>query len=101
MADSVKKLTKEDIKHIAQLANLDIDNDELEAYSKQLTDSLHYVENLEDIDTSGVPDTFFTTHAKNSMQEDVIDESVTLPQEEVLQNAPKKRNGYFVVKRIL
>ena len=46
MADSVKKLTKEDIKHIAQLANLDIDNDELEAYSKQLTDSLHYVENL-------------------------------------------------------
>ena len=96
-----KKLTNDDIRRLAKLANLDINDKELSAYSKQLSDSLQYVENLKEIDTANVSETFFTTKVKNIWQDDEIDPEVTLPQKEVLKNANKTKKGYFIVKRIL
>jgi len=95
------QLSKDDVKKLAKLANLSISDKEIEKYQQQLSDSLKYVDNLKDIDTSDIPDTFFTTKAKNVWQEDEIDPEVTLPQEEVLKNAKITKRGYFVVKRIL
>lgn len=97
----MKNLTVQDIKFLAHLASLQLSHEELSEYPLQLSESLDYVHNLNEIDTKNVPDAFFTTDAHNIMEEDVVDESVMLPQEEALKNAKLTKNGYFVVKRIL
>ncbi|TXH02258.1 MAG: Asp-tRNA(Asn)/Glu-tRNA(Gln) amidotransferase subunit GatC [Candidatus Moraniibacteriota bacterium] len=78
------------VKRLAQLANLKLSDAEAQQYPEQLSESLEYVKNLDEVDTSQVPDNFFTTKAKNVMEEDEVRESDML--------TPK---GYFVVKRIL
>lgn len=94
-------ITGRDIKKLAEMAKLQITDEEAAEYPDQLTESLKYVENLDDLDTSEVPDTFFTTKAKNVMQDDEIDPNIQLSQKDVLKNAKKTKNGYFVVKRII
>ncbi|OGK38778.1 hypothetical protein A3F34_02425 [Candidatus Roizmanbacteria bacterium RIFCSPHIGHO2_12_FULL_44_10] len=101
MSSSSKKLSKEDVLHIAKLANLEISEAEVEEYAKQLTDSLQYVANLEEVDTSSVSPDFFTTEAKNVTREDVADNKRMLTQEEALKPSHTKKKGHFVVKRIL
>lgn len=95
------KIGLDDVQHLAQLSNLRITDDEAQAYPEQLSESISYVENLDEVDTSKVPDTFFTTDATNVMDEDVVDESLTLSHEEAIRNATSSKDGYFVVKRIL
>lgn len=101
MSSSSKKLSKEDVLHIAKLANLEISEAEVEEYAKQLTDSLQYVANLEEVDTGAVSPDFFTTDAKNVTREDVTDKRNTLTQKEALKLAHNNKKGHFVVKRIL
>ena len=95
------KITTDDVKKLAKLANLTIKDQDSESLRQQLSESLKYVDNLNEIDTAVVPDTFFSTKTVNVWQEDEIDPDVTLPQSEVLKNAKKTKKGYFVVKRIL
>ena len=94
-------LTIADVNRLAKLANLNVSEVEAASYPEQLSESIQYVENLSDIDTSEVPDNFFTTKAHNVMEEDVVRESDMLTQEQALGNARSTKNGYFVVKRIL
>lgn len=94
-------LTLDDVKRLARMSKLPLEEADLEHYPEQLSESISYVDNLQDIDTSHVPDSFFTTDARNVMAEDEVDESIMLTQEEALQNAPNTKKGYFVVKRIL
>jgi len=90
-----------DVEKLARLSKLTVTEKELQTLSFQLSESLDYVQNLEDIDTSQVPDSYFTTDAKNVMDEDVVDEGIMLSQNEALKNAPATKDGYFVIKRIL
>ena len=89
------------INNLAKLANIPISDEDAKEYPAQLSESLDYVDNLSDIDTADVPDSFYTTNAHNVMQEDEVDESVMLSQEDALKNATATKRGYFVVKRIL
>ena len=97
----MNKLTLDDVMHLAKLSNLRISEEEANEYPAILTESLTYTQNLEDISTSDVPDTFFVTNITNVMEEDEINEDLVLLQEDVLKNAQKTKDGYFVVKRIL
>ncbi len=97
----MSQINLDDIKHLAKLSNLQVTDEEAKKYPDQLSESIDYVENLKDIDTSNVPDTFFTTKATNVMDEDEVDESVMLSQEDALKNAKATKDGYYVVKKIL
>ena len=101
MADHVKKLTKGEVLHIAKLANIQVTDNKIEKYAKQLTDSLKYVENLNEIDTSKVSTDILTKDLKNVTKEDEADPSCALMQEVVIAPSHNKKDGYFVVKRIL
>lgn len=90
-----------DVEKLARLSKLTLSDDDMKHIPDQLSESLGYVENLKDIDTSSVPENFFTTTAINVMDEDVVDESVMIPHEQALKNATATKNGYFVIKRIL
>ncbi len=97
----MKKLTGKDVVHLAKLANLKLSDKEASQYPEQLSESLEYVKNLDEIDTSAVPDNFYTTNAHNVMEDDVVDENIMLSHEDAMKNAQSTKNGYFVVKRIL
>ena len=90
---------KIDVSHIAKLANLPITDGEKKKFEKQLSETLDYVKQLEEIDTKGVDPTSQVTGLENVTREDVAKPS--LSQEEALQNTGSKHNGFFKVKAIL
>ncbi|HRN70236.1 MAG TPA: Asp-tRNA(Asn)/Glu-tRNA(Gln) amidotransferase subunit GatC [Candidatus Woesebacteria bacterium] len=94
-------LTKADILHIAKLANLSLTDIEVEKYIIQLTETIHYVENLDQLDTNDVEPTSHSTNVSNVFFEDGTKNERGFTQEEALQNAKNTKNGQFVVKRIM
>lgn len=94
-------LTKEDILHIAKLANLSLTDAEVEKYISQLTETIRYVENLDELDTKDVPPTSHSTNVTNVFFEDGTACTRMFTHEEALQNAKNTKNGQFVVKRIM
>lgn len=94
-------LTKDDVLHIAQLANLPIDDASIEKFRKQLTETLNYVENLEELDTKDVPATSHSTDAKNVFFEDGTKNERLFTQEEALKNGKNTKRNMFMVPRIM
>lgn len=92
------KLTTDQVKKVAKLANLPLTPEEEEKYSEQLSAILEYVDQLNQVDTLGVEPTFNVTGLNNVMSED--ETVISLSQEEALSNASKKENGFFVTKGV-
>lgn len=96
-----KDLTKEDILHIAKLANITLNDSEIEKYQTQLSETIHYVENLDELDTTNVQPTSHSTNVTNVFFEDGTANTRGFTQKEALQNAKNTKDGQFVVKRIM
>jgi aspartyl-tRNA(Asn)/glutamyl-tRNA(Gln) amidotransferase subunit C len=96
-----KILNKDDILHLARLSKLQLTDEEIEKYWKQLEETVEYVDNLNELDTSKVEPTSQTTNLTNVTYEDGIENKQGLTQEEAMSNAKNKKDGYFVVKRIM
>lgn len=91
-------LSREEVLHIAKLANLSLTDKEVEIFSRQLSETLDYIERLKDLNTDKVSPTFQTTGLKNVTREDKIKPS--LSQEEALKNAKSTHEGFFKTKAI-
>lgn len=94
-------LTIADVERIAALSQLELTADEKELFRRQLADILQYAEQLQAIDTSGVPATAHV-HARVEMERrDEPRESMTLT--DVLANAPESDPdaGLFRVPRVI
>lgn len=92
------KLTSDQVKHVAKLANLPLTEEEIEKYSEQLSKILDYIELLNKVDTKDIKPTFNTTGRTNITHPD--NPSISLTQEAALSNAKNKKNGYFVTKGV-
>ncbi|MDI3546870.1 MAG: aspartyl-tRNA(Asn)/glutamyl-tRNA(Gln) amidotransferase subunit [Halanaerobiales bacterium] len=92
-------INKKDVEYIANLANLKIDEDDKELFTRQLDDILNYVEKLNELDTEGVVPTAYTVPMKNVLREDRV--GLSIPREKALANAPDKKDGQFRVPRII
>ena len=92
------RLSKDQVKHVAKLANLPLTAEEEDKYSRQLSQILDYFEQLNQIDTSNTEPTFNVSGQSNVLREDTT--AVCLSQEEALSNAPKKKNGMFETKGV-
>ena len=97
----INELTREDVLHIAQLANLPLSEESIEKYQKDLTETLHYVENLDELDISKTEASSHTTDLQNVFFEDGTKETRKFTQEQATQNAKNIKNGQFVVKRLM
>jgi len=92
-------LTKHDVEHVARLARLEITEAEKEAFTKQLSDILTYVEQLNTWDTKGVEPTATVLEQANVFREDKSRPSLSV--EKALANAPESEEHYFAVPRII
>ena len=94
-----KKISNEEVRHIAQLARLGVTDDDVERFSNQLSNILEAFEVLQHIDTSDVEPTSHSVAVSNVLRDDVVTPS--LPPSEVLQNAPNEEDGCFRVRAVL
>jgi aspartyl-tRNA(Asn)/glutamyl-tRNA(Gln) amidotransferase subunit C len=98
---SKKKLTREDMLHLARLSKLQLTEEEIEKYLKQLDETVEYVENLDELNTENVEPTNQVTNLTNVFFEDGQKNERGLSAAESLKNAKKKKNNMFVVDRIM
>lgn len=91
-------LTKDQVKHVAKLANLPLTEDEEVKFASQLSAILEYVETLNKVDTKGIEPTYNTSGNKNALRTDETKDSLT--QDEALVNAKNKKEGFFVTKGV-
>ncbi len=96
-----KRLTKSEILHLAKLTNLKLTDTEIEKYCQQLEETVEYVENLNELNTNSVEPTSQTTNLTDVFFEDGGNNKRGLKQDEAIDNAKNKKEGYFVVKRIM
>ena len=91
-------LTNEEVQHIANLARMNLTDDELELYRKQLSAILDYFKQLEELDTEDIPPTANVSIDQNPLRADQPDSS--LSPEELLFNASEKDDHLFRVPPI-
>ncbi|WP_309492091.1 Asp-tRNA(Asn)/Glu-tRNA(Gln) amidotransferase subunit GatC [Candidatus Hecatella orcuttiae] len=99
MALSKRHISKEEVEHVAWLARLELSEEEKELYTQQFNDILDYFQKLNELDTEGVPPTLHVLELVNVFRKDEVKPS--LPPEEALANAPRKRGRFFEAPRIL
>ncbi|WP_100012498.1 Asp-tRNA(Asn)/Glu-tRNA(Gln) amidotransferase subunit GatC [Lentibacillus sediminis] len=92
-------ISKEQVKHVAHLARLDVSEEEAEMLTEQLSSIINYAEQLNELDTDGVEPTTHVLDLKNVLRKDEPKDWIT--QEEALKNAPDKADGQFKVPSIL
>ena len=91
-------ISTDDVKHVAKLARLELTDDEINKYSKQLGDILKYVEQMNEVDTTGIEPMPHAIPVYNVMREDVVTYEQT--KEELMANAPYEEDGFFRVPKI-
>ena len=91
-------ISKEDVRHVAKLAELDFSDSEVEKITPQLDKILGHVANISKVDTAAISPTSHTLEIKNVFREDTVRES--LSKEDALLNAPEEMNGGFKVPKI-
>ncbi len=94
-------ISAEDIKKIANLANIPISDTQAEELTKQVDVTVSYVSKLQELPTDSVVETSQVTGLENVVREDIVDKSRILTQKEALENAPHTHNGFFVVDAVL
>lgn len=92
-------ITIKDVEHVANLARLELSNEEKEQFTGQLNAILKYAEKLNSLDTDNVEPTSHVLPITNVMREDITCES--LPIEKVLLNAPDEEDGQIKVPAVL
>ena len=97
-------LTKEQVQAVAALANLELEPAEIELFARQLGDVLTHVEELKQIDTTGVSPTAYGVAQVGVDRPDEV--SLSLPIADVLANAPERAQaprdgGFFKVPRVI
>ena len=91
-------ISKEDVKHVAKLAELDFSDSEVEKITPQLDKILGHVANISKVDTKAISPTSHTLEIKNVFREDTVRQS--LSKEDALLNAPEEMDGGFKVPKI-
>lgn len=93
------KITREEVLHVARLAQLDLTDDEVALFTRQLDAILAYVEQLRTVSTEGVEPTAHVIPVSTPLRSDEVHAS--LPAESVLNNAPARSGSYFAVPKVL
>ena len=93
------KITNEEVKKVANLARLELNENEINNHSEQLGKILQYIKQLEEINTDDVPCTTRAIEVINVFRKDVKKNSDCT--EELLELGPSIEDKYFKVPKII
>ncbi len=92
-------LSLDEVRHIARLARLAIDDTHLEQYRTQLASILDHIAMLSELDVSGVEPMSHPHELTNRLGDDVVEDA--MPLEDLLRNAPAVEGRYLAVPKVL
>lgn len=93
-------LTRDQVLHVAKLAKLELTEQEIQKFQKQLSEVIDYFDILKTVDTSKVSPRTHTVEITNRFQQKGVGES-TIERSEALKNAKEKTDKYFVTDAVL
>jgi aspartyl-tRNA(Asn)/glutamyl-tRNA(Gln) amidotransferase subunit C len=93
------KINQQDVEHVARLARLSLNPDDLKTMTGQMDAILGYVDKLNELDTTGIEPMAHAVPMSNAFREDQITEPIGV--ERALQNAPNRSDNYFKVPKII
>ncbi len=93
-------ITTEDVRHLAQLSNLQLTDEEIANLQIDLGNILTYVEQLGSVDTTGVEPTYQVTGLENVWRDDVVRTS-NVTREDLLALAPESAENSVKVPQVL
>lgn len=92
-------ISKKQVEHVAWLAKIELNEDEKNAFTKQLNEILDYFKKIDEIDTSNIEPTFHILDLVNVLREDKVEPSLSA--EDALKNAPQKEGSFIKAPKIL
>ena len=92
-------ITTDDVQHVATLARLEFNAEDIEEFTHQLARILDYIGKLNELDTTKVPPTSHPLTLRNVVKEDVAKSSYD--RDAVLDGAPSVEEGYFEVPKVI
>lgn len=92
-------LTADDVEKVALLARLMLSPDELESMTAEMQQIVGYVDQLAEVDTTGVEPMAHAVELRNVTKDDNI--APSLPRAEALANAPKHNDEGYLVPAVL
>ncbi len=93
------KISRDEVKKTALLARLEFDDAGLERMRQDLDKILEYVEHLQQLDVSDVPETEHVLALQNVFRDDAV--RTWLDNDAALRNAPARKNGYFSIPKVI
>ena len=93
------KISKEEVKKVAELARLELNEYEINNHAEQLEKILGYIKQLEKIDTDNVPCTTRAIEVINVFRKD--EKKNFINKEELLDLAPSREDNFFKVPKII
>ncbi len=85
---------------LENLSHLKVSDDKREEIISQLSEIVSFVDNLSELDTSGVDDTFAMTNHATPLREDTPASNQQI-RDDILRHAPKAENDLFIVPKII
>lgn len=93
------EVNKETLNYLAKLSRLYLEEGEKDQLVTDLNNILALVEQLKEVDTSGIEPLIFINEADNELREDIVVHSTT--QAEALSNSPLIDENYFLVPKVI
>jgi aspartyl-tRNA(Asn)/glutamyl-tRNA(Gln) amidotransferase subunit C len=94
-----ERISREQVEHVARLAQLGLTDEELGRMETQLSRILEAIDALRDVDTSHVGPTAQVIALENVMRDDAV--TPPMPREAVLANAPQRDEAFVRVPTVL
>ena len=95
----MSKINKEEVKKVANLARLELNENEINNHAEQLEKILDYIKQLEKIDTDDVPCTTRAIEVTNVFRKD--ENKISDCTEKLLELGPSREDNYFKVPKII
>lgn len=96
-----KKVSSEEVEHIATLAKINLTKQEVEKLSEELSDILGYVEQLQEVDTENVNPVTQVAGAVNIFRKDAVKNCDEEEIATMIKNFPDRESRFVKVKKIL
>jgi len=94
------ELTREDVLKLARLARLDLGDDEIAEFQKELGDVLGYFEQLKGVDVTGLEPTYQVNGLKNITRDDSV-KDYGVSRDDLLRLAPHTQDDQLKVNRMV
>lgn len=93
------KISKEELLHIAKLSDLEIKENEIDEYLKNLEDILNYTETIDKIDVSKLDETIGAIEDYNVFRKDEVKQFDNI--DKMMENAPEVDRNMFKIPKVL